>query len=128
MTQKGQIYKCDICGNIIEVVHTGAESLVCCGQPMRLLQEKSAEEGQEKHLPVMEKTDNGIKIKVGSIPHPMEEKHYIEWIEVITKDGVFRKFLNPGNVPECVFNVDYDAVISVREYCSIHGLWKKDKV
>ncbi len=126
MTKKGQIYRCEICGNIIEVVHTGAEALVCCGQPMKLLQEKSEEEGNEKHLPVIEKMETGIKVKVGSIPHPMEEKHYIEWIEVITKDGAFRKFLTPKDAPEAVFNINYDDVISVREHCSIHGLWRKE--
>jgi len=125
MTKKFQAYKCTICGNIVEVVHEGAEALVCCGQPMKLLEEKSEEEGNEKHLPLVEKTNGGIKVKIGSVQHPMEEKHYIEWIEVITNDGSFKKFLNPGDVPEATFNVDYNDTTFVREHCSIHGLWKK---
>ena len=124
MTQKAQIYKCDVCENIIEVVHTGADALVCCGQPMKLLQEKTAEEGNEKHLPVIDKTDGKIIVKVGNIPHPMEEKHYIEWIEVITDDGTYRKFLNPGTSPEVEFSLNGN-IKEVRSYCNIHGLWSK---
>jgi len=126
MTKKFQVYKCNVCGNIVEVVHEGAEALVCCGQPMQLLVEKSEEEGNEKHLPVVEKTNGGIKVKVGSVQHPMEEKHYIEWIEVVTRDGSLKKFLNPGDIPEALFNVDYNDVLYAREHCSIHGLWKNE--
>jgi len=122
MTQKLQIYKCEICGNIVEVLHEGVGQLVCCGQPMKLFEEKSAEEGKEKHLPVAEKTAKGLKVKVGSIPHPMEEKHHIEWIQVVTKDGADRRFLQPGLSPEAEF-VGEEGVVSVREYCNIHGLW-----
>jgi len=123
MTQKLQIYKCEICGNIVEVLHQGKGQLVCCGKPMKLMEEKTEEQGKEKHLPVVEKMDKGIKVKVGFIPHPMEEKHYIEWIEVEANDKVYRKFLFPGNPPEAEFFIKAEK-ISVREYCSIHGLWK----
>jgi superoxide reductase len=123
MTELKQVYKCSICGNIVEVLHTGIGELVCCGEPMELLKEKAEDVGQEKHIPVIEKTETGIKVKVGSIPHPMEEKHYIEWIEV-TADGVtYRKFLEPGDKPEAEFEIKAGK-IEAREYCSIHGLWR----
>lgn len=122
MTKRLQIYKCEICGNIVEVLHEGVGQLVCCGQPMKLFEEKVEEEGKEKHLPVVERLDRRIKVKVGSIPHPMEEKHYIEWIEVVTKAGAERVFLNPGQTPEAEFMIE-DGVVSVREYCNVHGLW-----
>jgi len=123
MTQKLQVYKCEVCGNIVEVMHTGKGQLVCCGEPMKLMEEKTEEKGKEKHLPVVEKTDKGIKVKIGSIPHPMEEKHYIEWIEVKANGEVYRKFLSPGSLPEAEFPIKVEK-INVREYCSIHGLWK----
>ncbi len=122
MTERLQIYKCEVCGNIVEVLHQGVGELVCCGQPMRLLEEKREEEGMEKHLPVVEKIDKGIKVKVGSIPHPMEERHYIEWIEVLTDKGTFRKSLKSGEGPEARFEID-EPILGVREYCNIHGLW-----
>lgn len=124
MTKKMQVYRCEVCGNIIEVLHEGRGELVCCGKPMVLLEEKVEEEGKEKHLPVIEKIDEGIKVKVGSIPHPMEEKHYIEWIEVQTDEKVLRQFLSPGKVPEAEFSVEKEKVKSAREYCNVHGLWK----
>jgi len=123
MIQLKQIYKCNICGNIIEVLHVGGGQLVCCGQPMELLEEKTEDVGKEKHVPVIEKTKNGIKVKIGSVPHPMEETHYIEWIEIIANDRVYRKFLNPGGKPEAEFEVEADK-IEAREYCNLHGLWK----
>jgi len=123
MTQKLQVYKCEVCGNMVEVLHQGQGQLVCCGKPMKLLKEKTKEEGKEKHLPVVEKTDKGIKVKVGSIPHPMEERHYIEWIEVKANGEVYRKFISPGDLPEAKFPIRVEK-INVREYCSIHGLWK----
>jgi len=124
MTQKLQVYKCEVCGNMVEVLHQGQGQLVCCGKPMKLLEEKTEEEGKEKHLPVVEKTDKGIKVKVGSIPHPMEERHYIEWIEVKANGEVYRKFILPGDLPEAEFPIKAEK-INVREYCSIHGLWKR---
>jgi len=129
VTEQKQVYKCNICGNIVEVLHNGIGELVCCGQPMELLEEKSGEEtGQEKHIPVIEKTENGIRVKVGSIPHPMEEKHYIEWIELIFDGRIYRKHLNPGDIPEARFYVNVASFniknISARAYCNVHGLWK----
>jgi len=124
MTKLREIYKCEICGNIVEVVHTGVGALVCCGQEMTLLKEKTEDATTEKHVPYIEKTDNGIIIKVGqNQDHPMEEKHYIEWIQVIADDVVYRKFLHPGDKPEAEFKIKADKV-KAREYCNIHGLWK----
>ena len=125
MTEQRQVYRCNICGNIVEVLHTGAGELVCCGQPMELLKEKTVDEGKEKHMPVIEKTETGIIVKVGSIPHPMEETHYIEWIEVIADARVYRKFLNPGDKPEAGFEIRAEE-IEARAYCNIHGLWGSD--
>ena len=126
MTKLLQIYRCDVCGNIVELLHTGIGTLVCCGQPMELKEEKREEEGNEKHLPVVESIENGIKVSVGSVAHPMEDKHHIEWIEMITKKNrkAYRELLNPGDKPEAVFPVEKDEVLFVREYCNIHGLWK----
>ncbi|MCD6239589.1 MAG: desulfoferrodoxin [Thermotogae bacterium] len=126
MTEKLQVYKCEICGNIIEVLHEGAGQLVCCGKPMTLMKENSEEQGKEKHVPVIENTEKGVKVKVGSVLHPMEEKHYIEWIEVQTNDGIFKRFLKPGDRPEAEFDLDRDNIREVREYCSIHGLWRTE--
>jgi len=123
MTELRQIYKCNVCGNIVEVLHAGVGELVCCGQPMELLKEKTEDIGLEKHVPVVEKTEKGIKVKIGSVPHPMEEKHYIEWVEIITDGGVYRKFLKPGDKPEAEFEIKAEK-IKAREYCNIHGLWK----
>ncbi len=125
MTENKQVYKCELCGNIVEVLHTGQGELVCCGKPMVLQVEKREEEGfNEKHQPVIEQTETGSKVKLGSIPHPMEEAHYIEWVEIETADGKFcRKNLVAGETPE----VDFMAkdVVSARAYCNVHGLWKK---
>ena len=123
MTQLKQIYKCSVCGNIVEVLHAGKGELVCCGKPMELLVEKTQDLGFEKHVPVIERTEKGILVKVGSIPHPMEEAHYIEWIEVIVDGKYGRRFLKPGDKPEALFEVTAQNVIA-REYCNVHGLWK----
>jgi len=123
MAEKLQIYKCTICGNIVEVLHGAAGELVCCGEPMENLVAKTADEGKEKHVPVIEKIDGGIKVKVGSVPHPMEQKHHIEWIEVVADGRAYRQFLNPGDAPEATFNIKADA-LTAREHCNIHGLWK----
>ena len=125
MTKLNQIYKCNVCGNMVEVVHAGDGELVCCGQPMQLLNENSTDGAQEKHVPVIEKTKDGYHVKVGSAAHPMEQKHSIEWIELITPDGnVFKEFLTPDDKPEANFKgVDADKV-TVRAYCNLHGLWK----
>lgn len=121
MTKINEVYKCEICGNIVELLHPGADSLVCCGQPMNLIQEKSIDVGMEKHVPVVEKTANGIKVKIGSVPHPMEEKHWIEFIEVISNGKSYKQFLKPGDKPEAEFCLS--SYEKVREYCNIHGLW-----
>lgn len=123
MAKKLEVYKCDLCGNIVEVLHAGAGQLVCCGQPMRLITENTVDAAQEKHVPVIEKVDGGYQVKVGSVPHPMEEKHYIEWIELLADGKVYRQFLEPGQTPEAFFPVTAESV-SAREYCNIHGLWK----
>jgi len=123
MTAHKQVYRCNVCGNIVEVLPAGKGELGCCGQPMELLQEKIADICLEKHVPVVETTDSGIKVKVGDVPHPMEEKHYIEWIEVITNGNGYRKFLKPGDKPEAEFEIGPQKV-AAREYCNIHGLWK----
>lgn len=120
---KREVYKCNVCGNIIEVLHAGGGQLVCCGQPMELVKEKTEDQGKEKHVPVIERTDKGVKVKVGSVPHPMEESHYIEWIEVIADGRSYFKFLNPGDSPEAEFEIEAEN-IEAREYCNLHGLWK----
>jgi superoxide reductase len=123
MAQRAQVYKCEVCGNLVEVVHGGDGDLVCCGQSMKLLVENTTDAAKEKHVPVVEKTDGGIKVTVGSVAHPMEEKHYIEWIELIAGGKTYRQYLVPGNAPEAVFPVN-NWPVSVREYCTLHGLWK----
>jgi superoxide reductase len=123
MTERLQVYKCEVCGNIVEVLHEGKGELVCCKQPMKLLVENTVDAAKEKHVPMVEKTAEGIKVKVGSTAHPMEEKHYIEWIEIIADGKAYRQFLKPGDAPEATFNVDAE-LVTAREYCNLHGLWK----
>ncbi len=123
MTEFRQVYKCEICGNIVEVLHTGVGELVCCGQPMNLMEEHTADSSLEKHVPVVEKSEKGLNVNVGSVPHPMEEKHYIEWIEVFSDGTLCRRFLKPGDKPEADFCLISENVES-REYCNVHGLWK----
>jgi superoxide reductase len=123
MVNRKEIYKCAICGNIVEVIHGEAGELVCSGQPMEILAEKIQDVGNEKHVPIIEKTANGVRVKVGSIPHPMEEKHYIEMIELQADEAVYRRYLHPGEKPEAEFCVTAQK-LSAREYCTIHGLWK----
>ena len=123
MTEREQVYECEICGNIVEVLHEGKGELVCCGQPMKLLKENTVEAALEKHVPILEKTENGVKVKVGSTTHPMEEKHYIEWIEIIAEGKAYRQFLKPGREPEAVFAINAGD-IRARAYCNLHSLWK----
>jgi superoxide reductase len=123
MAERLQVYKCQVCGNIVEVLHGGKGELVCCNQPMKLMVEGEVDAAKEKHVPVIEKTADGIKVKVGSVAHPMEEKHYIEWIEVIADGKAYRQFLSPGQAPEAIFKIDAGKV-TAREYCNLHGLWK----
>jgi superoxide reductase len=123
MAEQLQVYKCEACGNIVEVLHGGEGELVCCGKPMVLLKENTVDAAKEKHVPVIEKVEGGYKVKVGSVPHPMEEKHYIEWVELIADGKAYRQFLKPGQTPEAIFKIDA-ANVSAREYCNLHGLWK----
>ena len=123
MTEKLQIYKCEKCGNIIEMLHGGAGDLICCGEPMKLYVENTVDAAKEKHVPVMAKGSPGLKVQVGSVPHPMEDKHYIEWVEIIADGRAYRKFLNPGDDPEATFCIKAENIVA-REYCNIHGLWK----
>jgi len=125
MATKLDIYKCEKCGNIVEVLNGGIGQLVCCGESMKLLDEKTADAATEKHVPVITKFDTGYKVRVGSVPHPMLEEHYIQWIELLADCKAYRQFLEPGSEPEATFNVQADSV-SAREYCNVHGLWKGD--
>ncbi len=122
-TGKLEVYKCEVCGNIVEVVHEGAGVLVCCGKPMVRLVENTTDAAVEKHIPVIEKSEDGYFVKVGTVEHPMEETHYIEWIELIADGRAYRAFLKPGDKPEAFFKVQAEE-ITVREYCNLHGLWK----
>ncbi|MCX7779041.1 MAG: desulfoferrodoxin [Patescibacteria group bacterium] len=126
MVQLKQIYRCSICGNVVEVLHASVGQLVCCGKPMELLIEKTKDIGAEKHVPIIEKKEGGIKVRVGSIPHPMEEKHYLEWIELVVDGKSFRQFLHPDQKAEAEFlvKVEEGSKIFAREYCNLHGLWK----
>lgn len=125
MTKINQIYKCNICGNVVEVLHTGIGTLVCCGKEMKLFLEKDEDEGKEKHVPIIEKITSGLKVKVGSTEHPMEDNHYIEWIEIIANDKSYKQFLKPRSKPEAEFNLKVESKdIKVRAYCNLHGLWK----
>lgn len=123
MTELKQVYKCMVCGNIVEVLHTGRGQLVCCGKPMALQVENTVDASREKHVPVIERDGNVVTVKVGSIPHPMEEKHYIEWIELLAGERVYRRELKPGEAPEAKF-ICTEENVSAREYCNLHGLWK----
>lgn len=128
MVQLNEVYKCSVCGNIVQVTHASFGTLVCCGKPMELLKPKSSDVGQEKHVPVVEARGAGAVVKVGSIPHPMEEKHYIEWVEVLLKDGgSCRKFLKPGIKPEAEFPVKPADILEAKEYCTVHGFWTSKK-
>lgn len=126
MALKMGIYKCKICGNVVEVFIEGAGDLVCCGEEMVLMDEKNREGAGEKHLPVIETDGEKVIVKVGSVPHPMEATHWIQFIEVVSKDGyILRKELNPGDKPEAIFNIKESDISYVREFCNLHGLWKK---
>lgn len=118
------VYKCEVCGNIVELMHVGGGDLVCCGQPMKLQEEKTADSATEKHVPVIEAIDEGIRVTVGSTEHPMTEEHYIQWIEVLNGSYVNRKYLKPGDKPMAEFYVKFSDDLVAREYCNIHGHWK----
>lgn len=123
MSKQNGIYKCNVCGNMVEVVEAGQGILVCCGQPMQLMEENTSDGAVEKHVPVIEKTADGYKVTVGEVEHPMTEAHYIQWIELVTEDGVMRKNLTPSDKPVAEFKTDAKNVYA-REHCNLHGLWK----
>ena len=122
MAKKLEVYKCEVCGIIVEVMHDGGGELVCCGQPMTLLTENTVDAAKEKHVPVIEINNDSVKVTVGSVPHPMEEKHYIEWIELIADGKTYRQFLKPGDAPTATFDVKAKT-ITARELCNLHGMW-----
>ena len=124
MTKLNQVYKCELCGNMVEVIHAGDGELVCCGQAMKLQEENTMDAATEKHVPVIERLDTGVKIAVGNVAHPMEEKHYIEWIELLVDGQVLRRVLRPGDDPLAVFESVAAESVSARAYCNLHGLWK----
>ncbi len=123
MTELNQIYKCEVCGNVTEMVHAGKGQMVCCGQPMVLMTPNTVDASREKHVPVIESTSNGVLVKIGSAAHPMEEKHFIEWIEILADGEVYRQYLKPGDSPQAEFCVRADS-IQARAFCNIHGLWQ----
>lgn len=123
MTKRLEIYKCEVCGNMVEMIHEGAGELVCCDQPMKGFDENTTDAAREKHVPVVQVVGDQITVKVGSVAHPMEKKHYIEWIELIAEGKAFKRFLKPGDAPEATF-CKPEGSFTVREYCNLHGLWK----
>lgn len=124
MAKLKEVYRCDICGNIVEVLRGGGGTLVCCGEDMILEDVNTFDEAGEKHMPILAKTESGVIVGIGQVEHPMDPDHYIEWIEIHTKENIFRKILNPGDKPKADFNVNYDDVTMVRSYCNIHGMWQ----
>lgn len=123
MTKLNQVYKCEVCGNIVEMLHTGDGELVCCGQNMVLQEENTVDAAKEKHVPVIEKIEGGVLVNVGSVEHPMIDAHYIEWIEIHTDKRVYRKYLKPGSKPQVTFMLG-EEVLFARAYCNIHFLWR----
>lgn len=126
MTKLNEIYKCNVCGNIVELVHTGVGQLVCCGQPMVLQAPNTVDAAVEKHVPVIEVMTDKIKVRVGSVPHPMTPEHYIEWIELMADGEVFSHELKPGDEPMAEFCPPSSEKIEARAYCNLHGLWKSN--
>ena len=125
MPSINEVYKCSHCGNVVEIVHGGKAPLICCGEPMKQMREGQTDGAAEKHVPVIEKTENGYLVKVGSDAHAMTEAHYIEWIELIADGVSYKKFLKPGDEPVAEFCIKADHVVA-REYCNLHGLWKAE--
>jgi superoxide reductase len=125
MAEKMGIYKCEKCGNIVQVLHGETPPVMCCGQAMDRLVENTVDAAVEKHVPVVEKVDGGYRVKVGSVAHPMTADHWIEWIELVSCEGnyVQRQMLTPTSVPEAIFKIDSDKVTALA-YCNLHGLWK----
>lgn len=126
MSKRNTIYKCQVCGNIVDLIHVGGGTLSCCGQPMTMQEESTADTSTEKHVPFIEKTASGYLVKVGeTTDHPMLEAHYIQWIELLTDQSVYRQYLRPGDPPQAAFCIaGNEKVTGAREYCNLHGLWK----
>lgn len=124
MAARFDVYECEVCGQIVEVLREGKGTLVCCDQPMKLLEANTVDAAVEKHVPVVEKAEGGIKVKVGSVPHPMVPEHWIEWVQVIKDGSSYRRFLNPGDEPEAFFEIEPAGDLIAREHCNLHGLWK----
>ena len=120
---QGEVWKCNVCGNVVELMVVGGGDLVCCGQPMELMAEKAEDAGNEKHVPVIERDGDTVTVTVGDIPHPMEEEHHIQWVEIDADGMIMRKFLKAGQEPKAQFVIKAES-ISAREYCNLHGLWK----
>lgn len=123
MAERLEVYKCNLCGNIVEVLHGAGGDLACCGEDMELIKENTVDAAKEKHVPVIESVAGGVKVKVGSVPHPMEEAHFIEFVEIIQGDRLCRLWLKPGAAPEAEFKIEGSG-IEAREFCNLHGLWK----
>lgn len=123
MAKRMDVFKCEVCGNIVEMLHVGDGALVCCEKEMTLLVEKTADKATEKHVPVIEKVEGGYQVTVGTTLHPMTEEHYIEWIELIAGDKIYREYLKPGMAPTAFFAIEADSV-TAREYCNLHGNWQ----
>lgn len=124
MTTRTEVYKCGLCGNVVEVVHAAGGTLVCCGEPMKKLTENTVDASREKHIPVIEYVQGGVKVTVGSVLHPMEDKHFIEWIELLVGDKVLRQYLSPGAQPVAFFEGVTAKNVTAREYCNLHGVWR----
>jgi len=122
MTNYGDFYHCEICGQVVTIAQAGSTSLTCCGQPMNLLEAKTSGAGEEKHIPVIVPNGESTLIKVGQVPHVMTSEHYISFIEVVTKDGKIGR-AKLTDTPEAVFNIKADEITQVFEYCNLHGLW-----
>lgn len=123
MAKQREIYHCDICGNTVEVEFGGKGELVCCGKPMKLVTANTVDAAKEKHVPVIERKDDGVLVKIGSVPHPMVDEHYIVYIEICADGILMRKYLKPGQTPEAFFKTDAKTIVAW-EYCNVHGLWK----
>jgi superoxide reductase len=124
MTTKAEVYKCGLCGNMVEVIHAAGGTLTCCGEAMKKLDENTVDASREKHIPVVEYVQGGVKVTVGSVLHPMEDKHFIEWIELLAGDKVLRQYLKPGVPPVAFFEGVTAKSVTAREYCNLHGVWR----
>ena len=122
MPKRLEVYKCEICGNIVEVVHSGAGALICCGKNMDRITENTTDAATEKHVPVIELAADSVTVKVGDVAHPMEDAHYIEWIEILVEDKIYRQYLQAGQPAQATFNLSATTV-TARAYCNLHGLW-----